>query len=260
MKERKSLLDDVDRFKHSSDVITNKVIEKFEKSFSTNEVGSMLDIGAGNGILIALIEQKYSNFSFQAVDYVDDLLEIVDTPLDVVNLNQRNLPYDDQSFDFVSMAEVIEHLENPRGAIREIGRVLKPKGHVVITTPNVLNLKSRLMFLFTGFHNLFGPLTVNPTNKHSTHGHITPIGYFYLSHALAESGFSDIQFDIDKKQSWAYLPSIVLAPLIAVLGYFSFRRQRKKKFMNETNEEICRPINSLMMLFGRTVVVTATKI
>jgi len=64
MKQRKSLLNDVDRFKHSSDVITNKVIEKFEKSFSTNEVGSMLDVGIGNGILIALIKQKYSNFKF----------------------------------------------------------------------------------------------------------------------------------------------------------------------------------------------------
>lgn len=259
MNHQPTLLDDTDRFKHSSNIITNKVLEKFEETFSDEKAGSMLDIGAGNGILIALIRQKYKNFKFQAVDYVDNLLEITDVPLDVVNLNETALPYNNESFDFVSIAEVIEHLENPRGTLREISRVLKPGGRVVITTPNVLNLKSRLMFLFTGFHNLFGPLTVNPINKHSTHGHITPIGYFYLSHALAESGFTNIEFDIDKKQSWAYLPSIVLAPLISILGNLSFRRQRKKKFMNETNDRLCRPINTLKMLYGRTVVVTASK-
>jgi len=67
-----------------------------------------------------------------------------------VDLN-GTLPFKGACFDGVNLTEVIEHIENQPQLIREIARVLKADGVVVISTPNVLNVHSRLRFLFTGF-------------------------------------------------------------------------------------------------------------
>jgi SAM-dependent methyltransferase len=51
----------------------------------------------------------------------------------------------------VDLIEVIEHIEHQAQLIREIGRVLTPEGALLISTPNTLNVFSRVRFLFTGF-------------------------------------------------------------------------------------------------------------
>jgi 2-polyprenyl-3-methyl-5-hydroxy-6-metoxy-1,4-benzoquinol methylase len=61
------------------------------------------------------------------------------------------LPFKSGRFDAINLVEVIEHIENQPQLIREIARVLKADGVVLITTPNILNILSRLRFLFTGF-------------------------------------------------------------------------------------------------------------
>lgn len=49
----------------------------------------------------------------------------------------ENLLFKDESFDSAVMLEVIEHLKNPEKAIKEIHRVLKKNGQIIISTPNV---------------------------------------------------------------------------------------------------------------------------
>lgn len=51
------------------------------------------------------------------------------------------------SFDLVTAIEVIEHVESPIGSLRNIGRLLAPRGVAVITTPNVDSLPARAKFL-----------------------------------------------------------------------------------------------------------------
>lgn len=46
-----------------------------------------------------------------------------------------HLEFPDSSFENVSMLAVLEHIPSPTGLIREIHRVLKPEGHLIITTP-----------------------------------------------------------------------------------------------------------------------------
>ena len=46
------------------------------------------------------------------------------------------LPFPAKSFDGVSCLEVIEHVDNKKSAVKEITRVLKENGKVVISTPN----------------------------------------------------------------------------------------------------------------------------
>jgi len=71
------------------------------------------------------------------------------------NLDQMPYPLPDASADLVLAIEVIEHLENPRGFVRELVRIVKPGGRLVITTPNQLSLLSKLTFLRRNQFNAF---------------------------------------------------------------------------------------------------------
>jgi 2-polyprenyl-3-methyl-5-hydroxy-6-metoxy-1,4-benzoquinol methylase len=49
-----------------------------------------------------------------------------------------SLPFPDAVFDVVCSTEVIEHVPDPSMAVKELARVLKPGGHLVLSTPNKL--------------------------------------------------------------------------------------------------------------------------
>jgi len=64
---------------------------------------------------------------------------------DHFNIEQDRFPYEDGSFDLVLFCEILEHLPaDPIHALCEIGRVLRPGGTVVITTPNASRLENLL--------------------------------------------------------------------------------------------------------------------
>lgn len=69
---------------------------------------------------------------------------------DLFDVEADEFPYPDGAFDVVIFSELIEHLSlNPVWTLSEIHRVLKPGGHVLITTPNALSLE-RLGFYLSG--------------------------------------------------------------------------------------------------------------
>jgi len=48
----------------------------------------------------------------------------------------------------VAAVEVIEHLENPRDFLRKLVRLAKPRGWIIVTTPNQLSILSLLTLVF----------------------------------------------------------------------------------------------------------------
>ena len=119
----------------------------------------------------------------------------------IADLDRDRLPYEDGQFDLVTCVEVIEHVENFRAVVREVFRILRPGGVAVFTTPNVLNMRSRLRYLSSGFYNLFGPVLLDrPDVRPGARGHISPINFFYLAHAFASAGFRDLTVSVDKYQ------------------------------------------------------------
>lgn len=72
-----------------------------------------------------------------------------------------------RTFDLVVALEVIEHLESPLGFLRETAKLTRPGGYVVLTTPNVDNFPSRILFGLRG--QLRGASATDDP------GHISPI-------------------------------------------------------------------------------------
>lgn len=66
----------------------------------------------------------------------------------ILNIETDKLPFTDNKFDLVLFSEVIEHLyQSPKFALKEIKRVLKKNGQLIITTPNVARSINRLFLL-----------------------------------------------------------------------------------------------------------------
>ncbi|MGZ5537711.1 MAG: class I SAM-dependent methyltransferase, partial [Chthoniobacterales bacterium] len=206
------------------------------RELSPNLRGDYLDVGSGNGELIDRVIREFE-VKVRACDYRDDLMTIGDLKVDVVDLNTGSLPYPNESFDLVTCTEVIEHLENFRPTLREISRVLRLGGVFVVSTPNVLNLRSRLRYLFFGFFNMFGPLQLDDDRYHSTHGHINPVGYFYLAHALHSAGFTAISPSADKLQRRSWISLALLWLPIRIYGAWAMRKERNKyRTLDDRNE------------------------
>lgn len=119
--------------------------------------GSVLDAGCGEGYgtdilartaravvgvdldagIVRRAAQRYRRASFE--------------PADVVSL-----PYPDASFDAVVSLQVIEHVAQPGAFLQECGRVLRPGGTIVLSTPN------RLTFSRDGMRNPFHTFEFSP--------------------------------------------------------------------------------------------------
>ncbi len=220
---------------------------------------SHLDIGAGQGELIRRLGDAMPLRS-AACDFHVERFEGAEVPIAQVDLEREPLPYPDGAFDLVTCSEVVEHLENYRALVREAYRVTKPGGLLVLTTPNVLNAQSRMRYLAAGFPVLFGPLPVGHDERHSTARHITPIPYFYLAHALLETGFGGVELDIDKVQRTSVLWLALALPLIAG-GWLRFvtREGRRLRTITRANAPHVAMHRSWRLLVGRTMVVSAVK-
>lgn len=218
-----------------------------------------LDIGSGHGDLIKLMRSNFNVIS-QACDYTDSLMQLKDINVDIVNLNDDKLPYENASYDLVTCTEVIEHLEHYRETLREINRVLKPDGTLVLTTPNILNLKSRIRFMVFGFYNLFGPLHFKESVLHGTGGHINPIGLFFLAHSLVDAGFDDIKVTIDKKQGISIYWLILLYLPIKLFSIIAKNKEiQKYKTVDIHNVKFVDMINRIDILLGRTIIIGCKK-
>jgi ubiquinone/menaquinone biosynthesis C-methylase UbiE len=97
----------------------------------------VLDIGCGTGELLSRLAAKYPAASLAGLDPVPEMLAIAREKLsDRVELRlgwANELPWQDASFDVVVSCNMFHYITHPVAAIREMERVLRPGGHIVIT-------------------------------------------------------------------------------------------------------------------------------
>lgn len=127
-----------------------KLLQPFLKNKTGRQIpvfienGFLLEIGCGRGEYLA--KMRDLGWNVRGVDVNQEAIDFAKNhyQLDVCLAGADNLPYDDSFFDVVFLKHVLEHLHEPIAAMREIRRVLKPNGQILITTPNTSSLGNRL--------------------------------------------------------------------------------------------------------------------
>lgn len=147
--------------------------------FAEKKRGKVLDAGAGVGRLSKELDGL--GFEVSACDIDPKLFKEKSIQCVKVDLNKK-LPYKNNSFDYICATEVIEHVNSPYNMIAEFNRVLKKNGHLILSTPNIGNIFSRIKFLVDGNFFLFG-------EKEQQSGHISPTPFWSLKRILQENGF-----------------------------------------------------------------------
>jgi SAM-dependent methyltransferase len=103
------------------------------RSFS---IKSVLDVGSGTGSLLHLLPPAWRTVG---VDSPANAELAKKRGVDIVGLDLENedLPFESNTFELVTLLEVIEHVRDKRHVLREIYRVLTQDGRLLLTTPDV---------------------------------------------------------------------------------------------------------------------------
>lgn len=105
------------------ETVINTVASQFLATDQGFVCGRVLDVGCGS---------KPHKRLFPGLEWVG-----IDTrPVGDVVGDAEQLPFDDESFDTVLCVNVLHLVESPIRAMREMARVLKPGGHLVLIVPN----------------------------------------------------------------------------------------------------------------------------
>ena len=228
----------------------DKVVELFNRYGGH---GKLLDAPSGPGVISQKL--KEAGFDVVAIDINAHLFCVQGFPCEKADLN-FDLPFSNGTFDYILCSNGIEHLENPVHFIRESFRILKEGGKLLISTPNILNLKSRLANLLVGF-NLFTGRPNNEVDDYLGGDHIHLANYYELRTHLHRNGFRILEGTTDCYSNRAML----FAPLYPII-YFAtqraFRRERNLK-QREKNREILKHVLSLDLLFGKKLFLMAER-
>lgn len=225
----------------------------------------VLDLGAGRGHLArrvaAWFEQQGAAPAERllACDLFAKDFQAAEVPFRELDFN-RPLPFAEASFDLVYSVEVFEHLWRPYDVLQDVHRILRPGGWLVLSTPNVLHLQSRLRFLFTGFHDLFQPPSADPANAARLCGHVMPLPLAYYVYGLRRAGFGELAFARDRVKRSSAVLAALLYPLLA-LGRLRFMRgiRRYDAAVYAETQDVLERTNSVEMFISRSLMFAARK-
>lgn len=112
---------------------------KLVREFLGDSLGVVADIGCGPGVFIRYMSERAQHVIAADIDCHS---------LDRVRLRHRDvrnveyivtsadvLPFSDEHLDTILLLEVLEHLVDDSAAVREMGRVLRPGGRLVLSVP-----------------------------------------------------------------------------------------------------------------------------
>jgi 2-polyprenyl-3-methyl-5-hydroxy-6-metoxy-1,4-benzoquinol methylase len=154
--------------------------------------GVLLDAGCGTGDLWRAVSGRFTSCTgVDAVQYPGLPQEV---RFLAANLDGR-LPLEDAAVDTAAAIEVIEHLENPRAFMRELVRVTRPGGWIVVTTPNQLSVLSLLCLVTKGVFGAF--------QDRDYPAHRTALLEIDLRRIAAECGLEEIAIAYTR---WGRLP------------------------------------------------------
>lgn len=161
---------------------------------------TVLDIGCGDGTAAATAAPLLRGHRVVGVDWSQDALTRARTHLSSTvrgELGGGGLPFRTAAADAVLFSEVIEHLVDPDAALEEIRRVLRPGGHLMLSTPNLAAWYNRVL-LAAGVQPVFSEVSLRGIHGRpgtEVVGHLRLYTARALREFVAASGFEVVRLE-----------------------------------------------------------------
>jgi len=195
--------------------------------------GNILEIGSSPYHLTYCL--KKLDYQIAGVDINPKILENFQKKhrlkISKADIQKDKLPFKDNQFHLIVFCEVFEHLGvNPLKTIRELHRMLKPQGILLLTTPNLYALHKSIRFMLgRSFNNPYDEFKKVETFGYM--GHIREYSNREIKDILTKSGFAVDKTifrkfdDFSKHPYLQFIPIKVLAFLLDFLMFLipSFR-------------------------------------
>jgi len=140
----KELLNELERASRVSRV--KKTIEMLEGGETA------LDVGCNAGFMTVMIAEKYKKVI--GIDVLHNNIEIAKNlfskpNIKYITMNALNITsnFEEEMFDCIVITEVLEHVANPNLLIQNCYQLLKPKGILIVSTPNAYSLKAFMDYI-----------------------------------------------------------------------------------------------------------------
>ncbi|HMJ64575.1 MAG TPA: class I SAM-dependent methyltransferase [Candidatus Binatia bacterium] len=145
---------------HMPSLLNHRILNQWLTNYNGKNL-RILDVGCGKGLFARDFVNGIRSRS-QIKDIEVTGTDLVESPGNFFaqisprfrfvkqNLDGNVLPFGDQSFDFLSCNQVLEHIFQTEKLVREFHRVLDPNGLCLISVPNISAWVNRILFLFAG--------------------------------------------------------------------------------------------------------------
>jgi SAM-dependent methyltransferase len=219
---------------------------------------SVLEISCGRGELLA--ELRGDGFEVRGTNFTAYPDAPPEVPIDIGIDVLAGMPYGDDRFDAVIILDVMEHLSDHHRAVGELSRVLKPGGLLIVATPNIMNLASRLHFLFTGFFKTkrsFVGFDLPAEKAFAFHNY--PLHLPVFLYQLHSRGLASVELDAVHYKLKSVLFWLLLAPWVVPLTWHKIHVLEKYLKRTDTGRMMVRRLVSWPALCGETWILTAEK-
>ena len=148
--------------------------------------GAAVDLGAHSGaLLLRLQELGFSRLV--GTDLDPTRFDVPGAEFKRVELNEPFAHLFDAKFQLVTATDVIEHLDSPRGFLREIHAILEDDGWLALSLPNIASWQGRIKFALKGELWGFGE------KNYRLQRHISPITGEQMVMMMREIGFEVVE-------------------------------------------------------------------
>lgn len=154
------------------------------------ENSKILDVGCGLGLILQRLKGKNAvgiDVNTYALDYAKKAAPMAQ----LIRGYAKNLPFTAKQFDLIFALDLIEHLKKPKSFLKEVHRVLKDYGRLVLSTPDRMSIysiplskNSRNSLEQITFHvkRMFGLAFLDPT--HTKEYTISELSKFLFSNGF----------------------------------------------------------------------------
>lgn len=119
--------------------LNEKIVDCISKytSLLEDKTPTILDAGCGEGFIDVLLLKSLVNVNVVGLEFAEEAIRIareMNPSIQYLQGDITKMPFEDRSFDIVICTEVLEHLEKPDVALKELIRVAKK--FVFVTVPH----------------------------------------------------------------------------------------------------------------------------